>query len=229
MAAQTILVVEDETDILDLVAFNLEQAGYRVLKATDGLEALRLTREEHPDLMVLDLMLPHLEGKEVCRRLRQAEETRDLPVIMLTARAEETDRIVGFEIGADDYLTKPFSPQELVLRVKAVLRRTQAPPAEEKLLRFPGLVLDQERHRVEVEGREIELTATEFRLLFHLAANPGRVQTREVLLDRVWGYTFEGYSRTVDTHIRRLRQKLGPLRDLIQTVRGVGYRFREQG
>jgi two-component system phosphate regulon response regulator PhoB len=227
MAQATILVVEDEQDILELVAFNLEQAGFRVLRAGDGMEALERSRRERPDLVVLDLMLPKMDGKEVCRRLRQAEETRRIPVLMLTARAEEMDRIIGFEIGADDYMTKPFSTRELVLRVQAILRRGHEPPTRAGILRFPGILIDPERHHVQVEGREIDLTATEFRLLHHLAANVGKVMSRELLLDRVWGYTYEGYARTVDTHVRRLRQKLGSARECIETLRGLGYRFRE--
>jgi two-component system phosphate regulon response regulator PhoB len=229
MAQATILVVEDEEDILELVAFNLEQAGLRVLRAGDGMEALERSRRERPDLVVLDLMLPKMDGKEVCRRLRQAEETRRIPVLMLTARAEEMDRIIGFEIGADDYMTKPFSARELVLRVQAILRRGHEPPTRAGILRFPGILIDPERHRVEVEGRELDVTATEFRLLHHLAANAGKVMSRELLLDRVWGYTYEGYARTVDTHVRRLRQKLGSARECIETLRGLGYRFREEG
>lgn len=226
MVEQTILVIEDEQDILDLVDFNLKQAGFKVLPAKDGLEGLRLAQGEKPDLIVLDLMLPGLDGKEICRRIRQDETLRSTPVIMLTALTSEVDRIVGFEIGADDYLTKPFSPRELILRIKAVLRRRR-PPAEASPLRFPGLVIDAARHRVEVEGREAALTITEFNLLSCLAANAGRVLTRDTLLDKVWGFSFEGYGRTVDTHIRRLRQKLGPAARLIETVRGLGYRFRE--
>ncbi len=224
----TILVVEDERDILDLVAYNLAQAGFRVLRAEDGLDGVRMAEREKPDLIVLDLMLPKMDGKEVCRRIRQGEGTRTIPIIMLTARVEEVDRIIGFEIGADDYITKPFSVRELVLRVQSILRRARAKEAPTTVLRFAGLTIDPERHRVEVEGEEVPLTALEFRLLFHLAANAGKVQPRDTLLNRVWGYAYEGYARTVDTHVRRLRQKLGPARDRIETVRGTGYRFREE-
>ncbi len=228
MSQPTVLVVEDEKDILELVEFNLTQAGMRVLKAADGANGLKLALGERPDLVVLDLMLPGLEGKEVCRRLRQHEATRNLPILILTALAGETDRIIGFEIGADDYLTKPFSPRELVLRVRAILRRANEPEAGSAALRTAGMVIDPERHRVAVDGRELELTATEFKLLHHLAAHAGRVQTREVLLNKVWGYAYQGYARTVDTHIRRLRKKLGGLSDEIETIRGIGYRFREE-
>lgn len=226
MRQQTVLVVEDEEDILELVAYNLEQSGLRVLKARDGEEAVAVVLRERPDLVVLDIMLPKMDGKEVCRRIRQNEQTRTTPVIMLTALADEVDRIVGFELGADDYLPKPFSPKELVLRARAVLRRREQGREGRGLLRFPGMLIDPEGFRVEVEGREVALTATEFRLLHHLASHAGKIQSREVLLDRVWGYSYEGYARTVDTHIRRLRQKLGPAKERIETLRGVGYRFR---
>jgi len=228
MAKSTVLVVEDEKDILDVLDFNLRQAGFRVLKTTDGAEGLRLAQSERPDLIVLDLMLPGMDGKEVCRRLRQQESTRHLPVLMLTALASETDRIIGFELGAEDYLTKPFSPRELVLRVQAIIRRTHDDEENAGPIRLGKLSIDPERHLIEVDGRELQLTATEFRLLHHLAAHVGKVQTREVLLERVWGYAYEGYARTVDTHIRRLRKKLGEMSDQIETVRGIGYRFRDE-
>lgn len=227
MGQKKILVVEDEEDLLDLIDYNLRQAGFRVLRAADGQEGLRLAQREKPDLVILDLMLPKMDGKEVCRRIRQGEQTRLIPVVMVTAKSEEIDRIIGFEIGADDYVTKPFSMRELVLRIEAVLRRAEERPEVPRVLRFPGMVIDPERHRVEVDGSPVELTATEFRLLHQLAANAGKVLTREVLLDLVWGYTYEGYSRTVDTHVRRLRSKLGSAGGLIETCRGVGYRFRE--
>ncbi len=227
MSKPTVLVVEDERDILEVVDFNLRQAGCKVLKAADGLEGLRLAQSESPDLVILDLMLPGLDGKEVCRRLRQGEATRPIPILMLTALASKTDRIIGFELGADDYLTKPFSVRELVLRVQAILRRTLEPAAGGGRLSLGELVIDPERHRAEAAGRDLELTATEFRLLHHLATHAGKVQTREVLLERVWGYAYEGYARTVDTHVRRLRKKLGDLAGLIETVRGIGYRFQE--
>lgn len=228
MSKQVILVVEDEPDILDLVDFNLRQAGYQVLKARDGLEGLRLAQEKRPDLLVLDLLLPGLEGKEVCRRLKQNQATRALPVLMLTALASETDRVIGFEIGADDYLTKPFSPRELVLRVGAILRRLGQTPKDQAQLVLGRLTMDLERHQAQVDGQAVDLTATEFRLLHRLASQAGRVQTREALLEQVWGYSYQGYSRTVDTHVRRLRAKLGTLGDQVETVRGIGYRWREE-
>jgi two-component system phosphate regulon response regulator PhoB len=227
MARPVILVVEDEQDILDLVGYHLEQAGNKVLKATDGAEGLRLCRDELPDLVVLDLLLPNMEGKEVCRRIRRGAETNRIPVLILTAKAEEVDRIVGFEIGADDYMTKPFSPRELVLRVESILNRTLKKKPASNLIRFPGIFIDPDQPRVEIDNEEVSLTATEFKLLYYLASHAGRVQTREILLDQVWGYSFEGYARTVDTHVRRLRTKLGPLKSCIETVRGIGYRFRE--
>lgn len=227
MGQKTVLVVEDERDLLDLIEYNLRQAGFRVLRASDGVEGLHLAQRERPDLVILDLMLPKMDGKEVCRRIRQGQETRSMPVMMVTAKSEEVDRIIGFEIGADDYITKPFSIRELVLRVEAILRRAKERPEAQGVLRFPGMVIDPERHRVEVDGSPVELTATEFRLLHQLAVNAGKVLTREVLLDRVWGYTYEGYSRTVDTHVRRLRSKLGNAGERIETCRGVGYRFQE--
>ncbi|MEJ5374965.1 MAG: response regulator [bacterium] len=226
MRQQTVLVVEDEEDILELVAYNMERAGFRVLKARDGEVAMGLVFREKPDLVVLDIMLPKMDGKELCRRIRQNENTRNIPIIMLTALAEEVDRIVGFELGADDYLPKPFSPKELVLRVRAILRRKEEATRGLEILRFPGMLIDPEGYRVEVQGKEIALTVTEFKLLHHLAAHAGKIQSRDVLLDRVWGYSYEGYARTVDTHIRRLRQKLGPAKGCIETLRGVGYRFR---
>lgn len=224
----TIIVIEDEQDTLNLVAYYLENAGNIVRKAVDGVQGLLLCREQHPDLVVLDLMLPGMDGKEVCRAIRQDKSTRGIPVLILSAKVDEIDRIVGFEIGADDYMTKPFSPRELVLRVEAILNRTRQETPSVNLCQSGALLIDPDRHKVEVDGNEIELTATEFRLLHYLATRSGRVQSREILLDKIWGYTYEGYSRTVDTHIRRLRKKLGPFMDRIETVRGVGYRFRDE-
>lgn len=220
-------MVEDEQDILDLVGYYLEKAGCRVLKAMDGREALRMSEKERPDLVVLDLMLPEMDGREVCRRMRQADSMAMIPILMLTAKASELDRIMGFEMGADDYVTKPFSPRELVLRVEAILKRTLQQESSTNLLRSCGLAIDADRHKVISDEGELELTATEFRLLHYLASRAGMVLSRDTLLDRVWGYSFDGYARTVDTHIRRLRTKLGAHKDCIETVRGVGYRFRE--
>jgi two-component system phosphate regulon response regulator PhoB len=222
-----ILVVDDEPDITALVAYHLARAGYRVSTATTGPDALRAAREERPDIVVLDLMLPGVSGYEVLRELRQRAETRDVGVILLTSRREETDRIKGFSLGADDYLTKPFSPQELTLRVAALLRRLQAPAvaAGSSLIEGP-LIIDRASHRVTLDGEELQLTATEFKLLAMLVERRGRVQTRPQLLETVWDAQPDIQTRTVDMHVQRLRAKLGELGDLIETVRGFGYRFR---
>jgi len=225
--ARCILVVDDEPDLLELVRFNLDRAGYRVETAASGEEALASLRRSIPDLLVLDLMLPDLSGEEVCRRLRADPRLASLPVIMLTAKSEEVDRVVGFELGADDYVTKPFSPRELVLRVNALLRRSYEAAASPSPLERGPLRLDPERHRCAVQGEEVDLTAKEFQLLEVLMRRPGRVMTREKLLDEVWGSDIAVTSRTIDTHLKRLREKLGVAAELIQTVRGLGYRFAE--
>jgi two-component system phosphate regulon response regulator PhoB len=225
---QTILVVDDERDILDLVRHHLVQAGYRVITASDGRQAIDMARRDRPPLVVLDLMLPVLPGAEVARSLKQDEKTRDIPIVMLTARGEEVDRIVGLELGADDYVVKPFSPRELVLRVQAILRRDGNAEPEERL-EFDPLQIDLSSHVVRIKGREISLTITEFNLLHRLAQRPGRVFSRDRLLSEVWGYGGEVETRTVDTHMKRLRAKLGALGEWIETVRGVGYRFRPEG
>ncbi len=228
MSRESILIVEDDTDIQQLLAFNFETAGFETLTASDGREGLDMARRHTPSLVILDLMLPGMDGFEVCKSLKRDAETAGTPVIMLTARGEEVDRIVGLELGADDYVVKPFSFRELLLRVKAVLRRLSPDtPVTRAVLERDGLSVDMEAHKVTSNGDEIVLTATEFRLLADLFSNSGRVRTRDQLLTSVWGYEFEGYARTVDTHIRRLRQKLGGHAELIETVRGVGYRFKE--
>ncbi len=223
MARQgTVLIVEDEEAIRDLVAFHLESAGFQVLQAADGEEGLRLALETSPDLVLLDLMLPILDGVSMLRALRRQSR---VPVIMLTARTEEADRVRGLELGADDYVGKPFSPRELVARVKAVLRRTD-PPTEH--LAAGGVEIDVAAHRCYVDGRERELTLTEFGLLQALMERPGQVLTREMLLEKVWGYDYYGDARTVDVHVRHLREKVEAEPShprLIATVRGVGYRF----
>lgn len=222
-----ILVVDDEPDITALVAYHLAKAGYRVSTASSGAEALRSAREERPDLVILDLMLPGTSGYDVLADLRQREETRDAGVILLTARREETDRIRGLSLGADDYLTKPFSPQELTLRVGAVLRRLQAPAvAAGSAVTAGPLVIDRSAHRVLVDGHEVTLTATEYKLLTTLVERRGRVQTRPQLLETVWDAQPDIQTRTVDMHVQRLRTKLGEAGRLIETVRGFGYRFR---
>ncbi|MEW5912438.1 MAG: response regulator transcription factor [Thermodesulfobacteriota bacterium] len=228
MAGATILVIDDERDIQEVVRFNLEAAGYRVLLALDAGEGLAKARRERPELVVLDLLLPGMSGREVCRQLKQVESTRHIPVLMLTALSSEDDRIRGFEAGADDYLVKPFSPRELVLRIKAILRTVGEPRPVTSTLKLGRLVVDPLRHQALLDDQPLELTVTEFKLLHHLAARNGLVQTRQVLLEKVWGYSYEGYSRTVDTHVRRLRNKLGPVGPSIQTVRGIGYRFQAE-
>jgi phosphate regulon transcriptional regulator PhoB len=222
----TVLVVDDEKDIVELVRYHVEKAGYRCLAAGDGAAALRVVREARPDVVVLDLMLPGLDGLAVCRQLRRDPETARLPIIMLTARAEEVDRVVGLELGADDYVVKPFSPRELIARIKAVLRRVQEGPPE-RVARVGDLEVDEARHQVALGGQPIALTAKEFGLLAALLRARGRVLSREQLLDGVWGYqnAAEIESRTVDVHIRRLREKLGSEARRIVTVKGVGYRL----
>ncbi|MBI5407532.1 MAG: response regulator [Nitrospirae bacterium] len=225
-----ILVVDDEKDILTLLEYNLKKAGFKVISAQDGPDALALSRKEEPDLIVLDIMLPGMEGTEVCKILKGEEATRHIPIIMLTAKGEEIDRIVGFELGVDDYIIKPFSPRELVLRVKSVLKRGHERHEKgTKTITAGPVTMDVDRSAVVVEGKSLDLTATEFRLLLELARSPGRVLSREVLLDRVWGDECYVIDRTVDTHIRRLREKLGRHGDSIETVRGFGYRFKEGG
>lgn len=222
-----ILIVEDEHDLAELLAFSLQQEGFATAICTDGQSGLNYARQELPDLVILDLMLPALLGTDVCRALRRDQETATIPVLMLTARNEEIDRVVGFEVGADDYVAKPFSVREVILRVKALLRRSVAPSAKEKLLRFGELVIDPLHHQVRVGDATVELTALEYRLLTTLAERRGRVQSRDQLLTDVWGYHYVGDTRTVDTHITRLRTKLGPAGELIRTIRGFGYKLEE--
>ena len=228
MAREKILVVDDESDILSLVQYNLEKEGFKVITASDGQEALRRIASELPQAIILDLMLPQIDGLEVCRQIKRNEATSGIPVIMLTARGEEIDRVVGFELGADDYITKPFSPRELILRLKAILKRFSLREEPAKRLILGDLVIDWDRHQVRVAGEEIGLTHTEFKLLITLAGRKGRVQTRDRLLADVWNYDPDIDSRTVDTHIKRLRSKLGKWGEAVETVRGVGYRFREE-
>ncbi len=222
-----ILVVDDEPDITALVAYHLAKAGFRVSTAHNGSDALKAAREERPDMIILDLMLPGVSGYDVLAELRQREETRDVGVILLTARREEPDRIRGLTLGADDYLTKPFSPQELSLRVRNVLRRLAAPPVAAGSTITAGPVsIDRSAHRASVNGRDLELTATEYKLLLTLVERRGRVQTRPQLLESVWDAQPDIQTRTVDMHVQRLRTKLGDAGRLIETVRGFGYRFR---
>lgn len=227
MKAQ-ILIVEDETALVELLRYNLEKEGFRVTSATDGEEALSAIAENPPDLVILDWMLPLVSGLEVCRQIRRKPETRELPVIMLTARGEEADRVRGLEGGADDYISKPFSPSELVARVRAVMRRAR-PAGGDDLLTYAGVVMDLASHRVLRDGRPVHLGPTEFRLLRYLMERPGRVYSREQLLDAVWGRDIYVEPRTVDVHIRRLRKALnGPAdQDIIRTVRSAGYALDE--
>ncbi len=225
-----ILVVEDEPDILEMVRYNLDQAGLDVETAEDAERALQSVQEVLPDLVILDLMLPGIDGLDMCRQLKQDARTRHIPILMLTARKEEVDRIVGLELGADDYVVKPFSPRELVLRAQAILRRSQGSlqSTTDTWLHLGPLSIDKAAHQALLNGDPLELTGTEFKLLITLIERRGRVQTRDDLLDTVWGYEYSGYGRTVDTHIRRLREKLGEASEWIETVRGVGYRFRRE-
>jgi len=225
--AERILVIDDEPDLLELVRFHLAQEGFEVEIAATGREGLQAIRRGSPSLVVLDLMLPDLSGTELCRRIRADEHLAELPIIMLTARSEEVDRVVGFELGADDYVTKPFSPRELTLRVQAVLRRAQALAEPERALHHGSLTLDPGRHRCSVAGESIGLTAKEFRILQVLMSRAGRVMSRQRLLELVWGADITVTERTIDTHLKRLREKLGSAGGLIETVRGVGYRFCE--
>jgi two-component system phosphate regulon response regulator PhoB len=220
-----ILVVDDEPDALEVLGFKLREAGYTPLFAKDGHRALTAARDEKPDLIVLDLMLPEVDGLEVCKILRRDTATAAIPVIMLTARATEMDRVLGLELGADDYVTKPFSPRELVIRIRKLLARTQLAEEPSPQLRLGEIEIDVPRHTVRVAGHPVVLTATEFRLLEILARRRGRVQSRDRLLQDVWGYENPIDSRIVDTHMRRLREKLGESAGQLETVRGVGYRF----
>jgi two-component system phosphate regulon response regulator PhoB len=226
MSDTRILVVEDEPDIAEVLRFNLDKAGFRVDVQRRGDSALEAIRRSAPALVVLDLMLPGLDGLELTRILKRDAATARIPLVMLTAKGEEVDRIVGLELGADDYIPKPFSPREVVLRIKAVLRRRAGDGDEPATLELGAIRLDSEAHRVQVRHREVPLTATEFKLLKVLLERQGRVQTRARLLSDVWGYAEDVDSRTVDTHVRRLRRKLGPEADRIETVIGVGYRLR---
>lgn len=222
-----VLVVDDEPDAVELISFNLKGAGFDVVSAADGAQALKTARLHHPDLILLDVMLPEVDGLEVCKLLRRDPATSGIPIIMLTARAAEVDRIVGLELGADDYVTKPFSPRELVLRVKKVIKRRTEPQEKADRLEAGELAVDIPRHLVTVSTKRVDLTATEFKLLTTLMHRRGRVQSRDQLLQDVWQYDNLIDTRTVDTHMRRLREKLGRASRFLDTVRGVGYRFAE--
>lgn len=228
-AVKKILVVEDEADIAQLVKLYLEKEGFRAHTAGTGVEALKLLKSERPDLLILDLMLPEIDGIEVCKKVRNAPDTALLPIIMLTAKAEESDTIIGLELGADDYVTKPFSPKALVARVKALLRRLDRDTSEKQSsFNFGPLVMDLSRHEVTVNGKEVSLTAKEFGLLEHLLRYPGRVLTRDVLLNAVWGYDYYGTTRTVDVHVRRLKLKIPLLDEAIISIKSLGYKLSDQ-
>ncbi len=220
-----ILIVDDEPDALEVLGFKLKESGYTPIFAKDGARAITTARDERPALIVLDLMLPEVDGLEVCKILRRDPATAMIPILMLTAKASEMDRVLGLELGADDYVTKPFSPRELVLRIKKLLARVKASDEPVTQLRFAELEIDVPRHEVKISKETVVLTATEFKLLELLARRRGRVQTRERLLQDVWGYENPIDSRTVDTHMRRLREKLGDTARFLETIRGVGYRF----
>ncbi|RKD34313.1 response regulator [Thermohalobacter berrensis] len=225
-----ILVVDDEEHIVELIKFNLEKNGYEVVTAFEGEEALNKVYEEEPDLVVLDLMLPGIDGIEVCKRMKRDSITENIPIIMLTAKSEETDKVLGLEIGADDYITKPFSVRELIARVKAVLRRSKDTKKEEaQIIKVGDITIDIEKHEVSKNGEKIDLTLKEFELLKILAQNKGKVLSRNYLLDKVWGYDYYGETRTVDVHIRHLRKKIEDENKhfkYIETIRGVGYKMK---
>ncbi|MYB19152.1 MAG: response regulator [Holophagales bacterium] len=229
MSATKVVVIEDEPDILELIEYNLRREGFEVATATTGRTGLSVIGREKPDIVLLDLLLPGLDGLDVCRRLRAVESTRGLPVIMVTARGEERDVVLGLGVGADDYIHKPFSPRELVARVRAVLRRVpmRGSDPDRRVVHGP-LAIDPVKHRIKVDGRRLELTPTEFRLLHFLASHPGRVFTRGQLLDRAVGDRAVVIDRNIDVHVRAVRKKLGPHRGLIRTVRGIGYCFRDE-
>lgn len=223
--SQSVLIIEDEPDIRNLLSFNLQKEGYNTYEAENGKEGLLLAKEHLPDIILLDLMMPVMDGLTVCKELQKDSRTDAIPVIILTAKGEELDRVLGLELGADDYVVKPFSIRELLLRIKSILRRQNQNLEQESLSRH-GVRIEISAHQVFLERTQIDLTATEFRLLEDLLRHAGSVRSREQLLNSVWGYQFEGYARTVDTHVRRLRSKLGNAEQYVETVRSIGYRFK---
>jgi two-component system phosphate regulon response regulator PhoB len=231
MKRETIIAIEDEPDLLEVVRYNLSREGYQVQGSEDGEEGLELIQKSPPDLVLLDLMLPGMDGLEICRRVKYDPSTRDIPIIIVSAKGEESDVVLGLELGADDYVVKPFSPRELVARVRAVLRRRRSDSGGEgpRAVVFDGLRIDPTRHEVLIDDQPVVFTATEFRLLHHLASHPGRVYTREQLLRHVIGEDVVILERNIDVHIRAVRKKLGTYSDLITTIRGVGYRFSDSG
>ena len=223
MTKHTILVVEDEQDIRELLTYHLEKDGFKVLEASNGKKALELVQAEKPQIVLLDIMLPDMDGLSICRQIKRDASLSATSIIMVTAKGEEIDRIMGLELGADDYIVKPFSLREVTLRIKAILRRGQPTPNHE-VTRLGAITIDSQAHAVSIDGTPLTLTLTEFKLLEDLCQNKGAVRTREQLLDAIWGHSFDGYSRTIDTHVRRLRAKLGDHADMIETIRGIGYR-----
>jgi DNA-binding response OmpR family regulator len=224
----TILVIDDEKDLIELVRYNLEREGYDVIAAADGPSGLEIAMQHKPDLIVLDLMMPGMDGLEVCKQLRSDARTNRVPVIMLSAKAAETDRIVGLELGSDDYITKPFSPRELVARTKAVLRRTVLQESQGQVIRQGELSIDVNRHEVSFQGASVALTATEFRILHFLASRPGRVLSRDEIIDAALGRNAAVFDRTIDVHVTAIRKKLGKGGEQIETIRGFGYKFKDQ-
>lgn len=228
MASQTILIIEDERALVEVLTYNLEKEGFTVISATDGQDGLRKAQTMLPDLVVLDLMLPVIEGLEVCRQLQSGPRTRDIPVLMLTARTEEVDEIVGFQMGADDYVAKPFKMKPLVQRIKALLRRKQATDSNVDVVDAQGIHIDRSRHRAVIGENELKLTPTEFRLLWTVIRQPGRAFNRQELMEASIGDDALVLERTIDVHVKSLRQKLGGKAELVETVRGIGYRFRSE-
>jgi two-component system alkaline phosphatase synthesis response regulator PhoP len=227
MVREKILVVDDEKDIIELIRYNLEKEGLKVITASSGEEAIRRASNENPQLIILDLMLPGIDGLEVCRILKRETQTSSIPIIMLTVKSDETDIVVGLELGADDYITKPFSPRILTARVKAMLRRKQPEEEKAEIIKIGPLTINLAKYQVSIKNKPLSLTSTEFNILAFLAQNKGKVFSRDQLLDKAWKAESFVVDRTVDVHIRRLRQKLGPASDLIETIRGVGYKFKD--
>lgn len=227
MAKDKILVVDDEKDIIELIRYNLEKEGLKVITATSGEEAIRRSLNENPQLIVLDLMLPGIDGLEVCRILKRETKTSSIPIVMLTVKSDETDIVVGLELGADDYITKPFSPRILAARVKAILRRKEPKEEKAEIIKIGPLTINLAKYQVSLKNKPLSLTSTEFKILAFLARNKGKVFTRDQLLDKAWKEESFVVDRTVDVHIRRLRQKLGSASYLIETIRGVGYKFKD--
>ena len=226
MAKERILIVEDDSDIVEMIDYNLKKEGYKTISVLNGEDAIGLAEKESPDLIILDLMLPGMDGFQVCKYLKGGEKTSTIPIIMLTAKSQEADKVIGLELGADDYMTKPFSHRELIARIKAVLRRYKD-SLTKKIIKVGSLIIDCFKHEVVVSGKSVSLTPTEFKLLEFMARRPGRVLSRDKILDAVFGYDSDIYDRTIDTHMKSLRKKLGKARDYIETVRGIGYRFKE--